>query len=83
MAHVTPISPNFPSVELTAKVPVESLLKWPETAAVMVNSPMAPDTSAALTALGDYLVSNGWIEAAHAWSVKMYQCLFITTNILI
>jgi hypothetical protein len=28
---------------------------------------MVPDTSATLTALGDYLVSNGWVEAAHAW----------------
>ena len=69
MAHLTPMSPNLPSAEMSAKVPVESLSKWPETAAVMINSPMAPDTSVALTALGDYLVSNGWIEAAHAWSV--------------
>lgn len=63
------MSPNFPSPDKTANIPVESLSKWPETAAVMVSSPMAPDTSAALTALGDYLVSNGWIEAAHAWQV--------------
>ena len=65
--HITPMSPNFPSPSVTANIPIESLSKWPETAAVMVCSPMVPDTSAALTALGDYLASNGWVEAAHAW----------------
>jgi hypothetical protein len=67
ISHITPMSPNFPPPTITANIPVESLTKWPETAAVMVSSPMVPDTSAALTALGDYLVSNGWVEAAHAW----------------
>ena len=67
ISHITPISPNFPLPSTTANIPIESLSKWPETAAVMVSSPMAPDTSAALTALGDCLVSNGWVEAAHAW----------------
>jgi hypothetical protein len=66
-SHISPMSPNFPPTSITANIPVESLSKWPETAAVMVSSPMLPDTSAALTALGDYLVSNGWVEAAHAW----------------
>jgi COPII coat assembly protein SEC16 len=67
MTHGTPISPNFPQPEKTARVPAESLAKWPETAAMLSSSPMTPDASAALVALGDYLVSNSWIEAAHAW----------------
>jgi COPII coat assembly protein SEC16 len=67
ISHISPMSPNFPSPSITANIPIESLAKWPETAAVMVSSPMVPDTSAALTALGDYMVSNGWVEAAHAW----------------
>lgn len=67
ISHITPMSPNFPPPAITANIPVESLSKWPETAAVMVCSPMVPDTSAALTALGDYLISNRWVEAAHAW----------------
>lgn len=65
--HLTPMSPNFPQLEKTAKVPAEALAKWPETAAMLASSPMAPDSSAALTALGDYLISNNWVEAAHAW----------------
>ncbi|EIN07345.1 hypothetical protein PUNSTDRAFT_105006 [Punctularia strigosozonata HHB-11173 SS5] len=66
IAHGTPISPNFPHPEKTARVPAESLAKWPETAAMLASSPMTPDSAAALVALGDYLMSNDWIEAAHA-----------------
>ncbi|EGO21477.1 hypothetical protein SERLADRAFT_473874, partial [Serpula lacrymans var. lacrymans S7.9] len=66
MAHATPMSPNFSLPIVPGKVPLESLSKWPETAAVMVSSPMPPDWSAAITALGDFLASHQWVEAAHA-----------------
>ncbi|KAI6166996.1 Sec23-binding domain of Sec16-domain-containing protein [Pisolithus thermaeus] len=49
LPHVTPMSPNFPSAAAAAQVPSESLLKW----------------SAAITALGDYLLSHQQAEAAH------------------
>lgn len=67
MAHITPMSPHFPAATAAAGIPTESLSKWPEAAASMIMSPMTPDTSSALTALGDYLISNGWVEGAHAW----------------
>ncbi|KAF8590610.1 hypothetical protein K439DRAFT_1611986 [Ramaria rubella] len=63
--HNTPISPNFPQPALTSSVPRESLAKWQETAAMMIFSQKSGD-SAALTALGDYLAANLWVEAAHA-----------------
>lgn len=66
--HTTPISPNFPQPALTSSVPLESLAKWQETAAIMAFSQTTGD-SAALTALGDYLAANRWFEAAHAWFV--------------
>ena len=34
---------------------------------MMMSSPVSPETSTALTALGDHLSANQWIEAAHAW----------------
>jgi len=64
---VTPITPNFAAPSLPANIPVESLSKWAETAAMMFSSPLTPESSAALTALGDQLLSNQWIEAAHSW----------------
>ncbi|KII88484.1 hypothetical protein PLICRDRAFT_60522, partial [Plicaturopsis crispa FD-325 SS-3] len=63
--HLTPVSPSFPAPAMTASIPVESLAKWPETVAMMLSSPMTPETSAALTTLGDYLAANQWTEAAH------------------
>ncbi|KAF7976320.1 hypothetical protein HWV62_7038 [Athelia sp. TMB] len=66
MTHITPMSPHFPAATAAAGIPTESLSKWPEAAAAMIMSPMTPDTSSALTALGDYLISNGWVEGAHA-----------------
>ncbi|KDQ60805.1 hypothetical protein JAAARDRAFT_190947 [Jaapia argillacea MUCL 33604] len=66
IAQTTPVSPNFPSPDLTATVPAENLSSWAETAVMLLSSPMTNESSAALTALGDYLVANGWVEAAHA-----------------
>lgn len=51
----------------SASVPLESLAKWAETAAMVISSPLTTETSAALTALGDQLLANDWVEAAHAW----------------
>ncbi|CAE6420436.1 unnamed protein product [Rhizoctonia solani] len=62
MAHATPISPNFPQPVLTSSVPTPALLQWNEIAATIVSNQADPQ---ALTALGDYLVSNKWVEAAH------------------
>ncbi|KAH7889677.1 Sec23-binding domain of Sec16-domain-containing protein [Phlebopus sp. FC_14] len=62
--HVTPMSPNFPSV-VAAQIPTESLSKWPEIVATMVTSPMTPDWSATLTALGDCLATHSLMEGAH------------------
>ncbi|CAE6505820.1 unnamed protein product [Rhizoctonia solani] len=62
MAHATPISPNFPQPVLTSSVPTPALLQWNEIAATIVSNQGDPQ---ALTALGDYLVSNKWVEAAH------------------
>ncbi|CEL51590.1 COPII coat assembly protein sec-16 OS=Neurospora crassa (strain ATCC 24698 / 74-OR23-1A / CBS 708,71 / DSM 1257 / FGSC 987) GN=sec-16 PE=3 SV=1 [Rhizoctonia solani AG-1 IB] len=63
MVHATPISPNFPQPVLTSSVPTPALLQWNEIAATIVSNQADPQ---ALTALGDYLVSNKWVEAAHA-----------------
>ncbi|GAB1517947.1 hypothetical protein RhiTH_001003 [Rhizoctonia solani] len=62
MAHATPISPNFPQPVLTSSVPTPALLQWNEIAATIISNQADPQ---ALTALGDYLVSNKWVEAAH------------------
>ncbi|KAF8844945.1 hypothetical protein BDN67DRAFT_1007736 [Paxillus ammoniavirescens] len=66
LSHITPMSPNFPSAAATAQIPVGSLSKWPEIAATIVSSPLSPECSATLTALGDYLVSHNLVEGAHA-----------------
>ena len=64
----SPISPNFPKPALTPHIQAEVLSKWPETAASIVsNINSAGEHYAALTTLGDYLISNKWVEAAHAW----------------
>jgi len=63
---VTPTSPHF-AANLPTNVPVEVLARWAETVAMMISNPASPETSAALTALGDHLSANQWIEAAHAW----------------
>lgn len=61
----TPRTPNFTLPAAGAKIPAESLSKWAETVAMLLVSPLTPDASATLTALGDQLLANGWLEAAH------------------
>ncbi|KAG8217541.1 Sec23-binding domain of Sec16-domain-containing protein [Butyriboletus roseoflavus] len=65
LSHITPVSPNFPSSAATTQIPVESLSKWPEIVASIVSSPLNPEHSATLSALGDYLVSHHLVEGAH------------------
>jgi len=65
---ITPRTPNFAPIQPpSSSVPLESLAKWAEIAAMVISSPMTTETSAALTALGDQLLANDWVEAAHAW----------------
>ncbi|KAG1756748.1 Sec23-binding domain of Sec16-domain-containing protein [Suillus paluster] len=66
IVHTTPMSPSFPSPAMAAQIPANALLKWPELVASMVSSPLSPEWSATLTALGDYLVTHQQVEAAHA-----------------
>lgn len=75
LSHVTPMTPNFPAPSSGVKIPDESLSKWTETVAMMLSNPMTAESSAALTALGDHLATNQWIEAAHAWCVE--SALFV------
>jgi hypothetical protein len=63
---VTPKSPGFSS-NVPTNVSVDVLAKWPETVAMMISNSTSPETSAALTAIGDQLGANHWIEAAHVW----------------
>lgn len=65
LPHTTPMSPNFPSTAAAAQVPSESLLKWPEIVASALTNVSNPEWSAAITALGDYLLSHQQVEAAH------------------
>ncbi|KAJ7235468.1 Sec23-binding domain of Sec16-domain-containing protein [Mycena haematopus] len=65
-SHMTPMTPNFAAPALANNIPAQSLAEWADTAAMMLSNPMTPDTSAALTALGDQLLSHQWVEAAHA-----------------
>jgi hypothetical protein len=67
MSTTTPGTPNFPSKSTSASIPLATLSKWAETAAMMYSNPMGSEASAALTSLGDHLSSNGWLEAAHTW----------------
>jgi len=65
---MTPRTPNFTSVQPpSTTIPPESLAKWAEIAAMIISSPLITETSAALTALGDQLLANDCVEAAHAW----------------
>ncbi|KAJ6496726.1 Sec23-binding domain of Sec16-domain-containing protein [Mycena vitilis] len=66
VSHMTPMTPNFAAPALANNIPVQSLGDWADTAAMMLSNPMTSDTSAALTALGDQLLSHQWVEAAHA-----------------
>ncbi|KZO95287.1 hypothetical protein CALVIDRAFT_483144 [Calocera viscosa TUFC12733] len=64
ISHITPMSPNFPQPALASNIPDQSLQKWREAAATILSN-QSPGSSAALTQLGDYLIMNNWVEAAH------------------
>ncbi|KAF5365767.1 hypothetical protein D9758_003329 [Tetrapyrgos nigripes] len=61
----TPMTPSFASASST-KIPAESLSQWAETVAMILSGTMSSENSNAITALGDHLAANNWIEAAHA-----------------
>ncbi|KAG1782517.1 Sec23-binding domain of Sec16-domain-containing protein [Suillus placidus] len=65
IVHTTPMSPSFPSPAMAEQIPANALSRWPELVASMISSPLSPEWSATLTALGDYLVSHQQVEAAH------------------
>lgn len=67
----TPLSPNFAAPSVPSSIPQETLSKWTEIIAMMLSGATTPETSAALTALGDQLIGNQWTEAAHAWSAYL------------
>ncbi|KJA27196.1 hypothetical protein HYPSUDRAFT_75121 [Hypholoma sublateritium FD-334 SS-4] len=65
---VTPRTPNFAPIQpanMGPTIPPASLGKWAETAAMILCSPLTAEASAALTALGDQLLANNWVEAGH------------------
>jgi hypothetical protein len=62
----TPVSPNYPDPALVGNLPETVLANWQETVAMIVANRAAGD-SATLTALGDTLMTNGWVDAAHVW----------------
>ncbi|KAI0341617.1 hypothetical protein BDW22DRAFT_1332329 [Trametopsis cervina] len=66
LTTVTPISAAFQQVVQPVTLPQDTLAKWPTTAAMIISGSLPTDCSAALTALGDHLALNNWIEAAHA-----------------
>ena len=76
---LTPISPNFPGI-VPANLPVEVLAKWSETVTMMISNSTSPETSTALTAIGDHLSANQWIEAAHVWYIST-SCLHLILNV--
>ncbi|EJD06041.1 uncharacterized protein FOMMEDRAFT_139329 [Fomitiporia mediterranea MF3/22] len=65
MNHMTPLSPNFPSPSQATNIPHEILSQWQEYAVMLFSGQMGVESSSALTTLGDYLLSNDWVEAAH------------------
>ncbi|KAI0709341.1 Sec23-binding domain of Sec16-domain-containing protein [Earliella scabrosa] len=62
---VTPMTPNFPMIQ-PLNISQEVLASWAKTAAMILSNPLTPESSAALTALGDQLAVHQWTEAAHA-----------------
>lgn len=54
----------------------EALEKWQETVGMIVANRTAGD-SAALTSLGDALLANGRIDAAHVWCVWLPAILAV------
>lgn len=69
LPHLTPVSPNFSSTATVTQVPLESLSKWPEIVASVISSPLNPEYSATLSALGDCLSSHHLVEGSHVWYV--------------
>lgn len=69
LAHLTPRTPNFQPPAPPANISPETLAKWAEIVAMMFSSTISTDTSSAITALGDQLLANHDVEAAHAWFV--------------
>ncbi|KAF8636665.1 hypothetical protein AX17_003471 [Amanita inopinata Kibby_2008] len=63
--HTTPRTPGFSPPAPLANVPPEALVKWAEIVAMMISGTITPDTSSALTTLGDQLIASHYIEAAH------------------
>jgi COPII coat assembly protein SEC16 len=78
LSHATPLSPNFPSHGTTSPIPADILKKWPATAAMLIPGPSVSECSAALLALGDCLLANHWVEAAHAWYVSLSSLLVMS-----
>ena len=68
-AAITPMTASFPPSFQPSICPADILAKWAETAAMIISSPLTSEASSALTALGDQLNANQWVEAAHAWYV--------------
>ncbi|PIL24083.1 hypothetical protein GSI_13834 [Ganoderma sinense ZZ0214-1] len=62
---VTPMSPNFPATK-PLNISQEVLASWAQTASMIMSNPLTPESSQALTALGDQLAAHQWTEAAHA-----------------
>jgi COPII coat assembly protein SEC16 len=71
LSHITPTTANFTSHTTPGPVPADILKKWPETAAMLIPGPSVTESSAALLALGDCLLANDFVEAAHAWYVSL------------
>lgn len=63
---MTPLTPNFQMIQ-PLNISQEVLATWAKTAAMILSNPVTPESSAALTALGDQLAAHQWTEAAHAW----------------
>ncbi|KAK2466902.1 hypothetical protein APHAL10511_001160 [Amanita phalloides] len=63
---LTPRTPGFRPPAPSANIPLETLAKWGEIVAMIISSTITLDTSSALTALGDQLFANQYVEAAHA-----------------
>lgn len=63
----SPLS-SLPDSTINSNLSDSVLEKWQETAAMIIANRTVGD-SAALTALGDALMANGWLDAAHVWCV--------------
>jgi hypothetical protein len=67
MNHMTPLSPNFPTPAQASNIPTDVLRQWRDYAVMLFSGQMGADSSSSLTTLGDYLLANDWVEAAHCW----------------